>query len=308
MAQIPGTQWNSNMWLYLPNYKEIFRSKVDTIMREKGQQVKYTDFNGIDLIHPGRHDAVDTFFKNYQIGSDAKIFEVGGGLGGSARHLHATRGVSIYGIEYLPHFVEASNELNALLGYSDKITLRTGDIANCEVPENEFDVALASVCFMYVQSVQGLMNVAKALKPGGLFYLEDYYFVKPHDQWDENDLHNIEARGMCGVRTKEEYYRIFEEMGMEVVEELEWGWYWSESAWQRAESILNEGVAQDTGIDSEYHQYVVVSPQLNCDVHHLGLEEIQRRYPSVCKVHNPEELVFNKQRLTSLWKVVLRKK
>ena len=303
-----GAEWANNFWLYRPDYKERFKSMVDAVLREKGEQLVYTDFNGIDLIHPGRHHTVDDFFKTHRIPSDSRVLEIGTGLGGSTRHMHATTGVSIHGIEFLQHFVECSQELNELLGYSDKITLQNADIANCEIPENTYDAAVAIVCFMYVQNTQGLMNVAKALKPGGLFYLEEYYFIKPRDQWNENDLHCIEARGMCGVRTKEEYYSLFDQMGMEIVEEVEWGKYWSESAWERAQAIIDKGDEQDTGIQSMFHQYVVVSPQLTCDLDHLSLEEIHRRYPGVVKVLDPAEVVFNRPRLTSVWKVVLRKK
>ena len=158
---------------------------------------------------------------------------------------------------------------------------QNGDIATYQLPENTYDVAVATVAFMYVQNVSGLHNVARSLKQGGLFYLEEYYFIKNREDWDENDLHNIEARGMCGVRTKEEYRKIFDEMGMDIIEESEFGYYWSENAWARAQKIIDEGIEQDTGIHSQYHQYVVVSPQLSCDLTHLTVEEIRSRYPDV---------------------------
>ena len=260
------------------------------------------------MIHPGRHEGVEKFIEEHGVTAPCKVLEIGSGFGGTTRHLHYKYGLEIDCVEVLSHFVECSTEINNILGISDKIRVFNGDIVTHELPENTYDVIVATVAFMYVADKAGLLNAMKALKPGGLFYLEEYYFIKPREQWDESDMHNIQARGMRGVRTKEEYYGIFEEMKMDIVEESEFGYHWSVEAWKRGQNIIDEGIEKDTGMESHYHQYVFVSPQLTCDLNHLTVEQIHEQFPGVAKQFDVEDLVFHKQRLTSMWRVIGRKR
>ena len=87
--------------------------------------------------------------------------------------------------------------------------------------------------------------------------------VKPRDQWDDFDRHLIAGRaGMPGVRTKEEYYHHFAEAGLEIVEEVEWGAFWAEHVWKRAQAMIDSGKYENTGMESHFYQYAIISPQL----------------------------------------------
>ena len=294
--------------MYDPNFKHLFYEKARKIIDEKGEQLTYADFSTIDIIHPGLHDGIREFFEEFPFPQGSKALEIGSGLGCTARYMHANYGVEVHGVEYLEHFVECCTFLNQVLGFQDNIHIQHADVVTWEAPENTFDLAVSCVCFMFIPDPAGLRNVAKALKPGGLFFFEDYFYVKPRDQWDANDHHNIEARGMCGVRFQEELCQIMEDAGMEVAKVIECGRYWSENSWQRGQDLYNQGFSEDTGIGSPIHQYAIVSPQLKCDLDHLTVDEIKRRYPNVSKNFDVEDLVFRKPRLTTGRRIIFRKR
>lgn len=72
-----------------------------------------------------------------------------------------------------------------------------------ELPENKYDHAVTIGVFMYIPENDGFSNIFKTIKPGGLFYFEDYYFVRDRSTFTEEDNVYVNGRGMIGVRTKE---------------------------------------------------------------------------------------------------------
>ena len=300
--------WDVHTWLYTETFRDYFMRKMEIIRANKEGPLEYTDFNTIDLIHPGLHEGIDKFITKHEVKPPAKVFEVGNGAGGTARRLYFKYGLEVDAVEYFPHFVECSSEINRIFDIEDKVRAQVGDITTFPLPENTFDIAFGILVFMHIEDIAGYRNVVNSLKPGGLFYLEDYYFIKNREDWDDNDRAIIEARGMCGVRSKEEYRKIFDEVGLDIIEESEFGYYFSEQVWSRAQKMVNDGIEYSTDPSSYYYQYVHLSSELSCDLSHLTVDEIKSRYPDVAKQFDIEDLVFHKIKLASNWRVVGRKR
>ena len=74
----------------------------------------------------------------------------------------------------------------------DKLAFRRGDIKTVELPKNEFDLGIAVSVFLMVEGDEGFRNIYNSLKPGGLFYFEDYYLTKNREEMEEAD--SITAR------------------------------------------------------------------------------------------------------------------
>ena len=116
-----------------------------------------------------------------------KILDIGSGLGGTSRHIAGSRDVKIHGIDYLPNLVEAATHANEKCKLDSKITFESGDITEINLGENLYDRALAIGLFIYVDDDVAFRNIANSLKCGGLFYYEDYYFVVPKEEFDDNE-------------------------------------------------------------------------------------------------------------------------
>ena len=304
----PSKEWTTTLWVYLPEFKDVFYEKAQQIIAAKGDQLVYSDFNTIDVVHPGLHDGVKGFFDEFPIPRGSKVLEVGSGLGCSARFVHANYGHQIHGVEYLEHFAECSVFVNQALGYQDQIRIERGDIVQVALPEQTYDAAMSTATFLYIADPNGLRNTARALKSGAYFFFEDYFYVKPRDQWDANDMAIIQSRSMLSARTQEEACKILEDSGMEIIRVDECGRYWSEHAWRRAQEIFDEGIEKNTGPSSRFNQFAVVSPQFKCDLDHLSIEEIHRRYPDVAKQFDIEEMIFRNPRLTTGLRIISRKR
>ena len=61
-----NTNW-LNLFAYLPEYSENVLKKANDVKQEKGEALTYKDFNAFDLIHPGGHDGVEMFFRDYHL-------------------------------------------------------------------------------------------------------------------------------------------------------------------------------------------------------------------------------------------------
>ena len=259
---------------YREEYLQAFFEKVEKIKTEKGNAPSFEDFRSADILHPGDHDGVDKFFADYQIKPHAFVLEVGCGLGGTSRHLHYTYGVNIFGIDYVEGLVRGSIYLNNLL--KAPIQHVQGDACTYPYEAAAFDVAIAIGVFMHIDSDEGILNTCRALKSGGLLYIEDYYFVKSRQEFTEEDQSYVTIRHMYGVRTKQEMQGILARAGMEVLELSEFGEAWSVPAWQRADRFLRDHRASRIHTtDKELYQYTQVSTLHGCDLQSWDIERVR---------------------------------
>lgn len=303
-----NTNW-VNFFCYQDDYIKKFYEKADAISQEKGEAATYIDFNKIDIIHPGSHEGIDKFFTDYSPAVTAKYLEVGIGLGGTSRYLHFTKGIEVFGFDYVQGLVDGSVHINKLLKIENKIVHAQGDACTITYEPNTYDVAMIIGVFVHIDNEEAILNTCRALKPNGLMYIEDYCFVKNRADFNDNDRMLIEARGLYGVRTWDEMRDILQRGNMELVEMTEFGKGWSEPAWVRANELavnhrngtfpLNEG---------HFHQYVIISPQVACDLKHYSGNELREKFPGLTAEMNVEELVHVKPRLTSIYRVVARKR
>ena len=298
-------------WRVSPAYQEDraddFVAAVNQIADEKGDELKHTDIAHLDVNHPGGHQGIDKFLVDYPLQPGASVFEVGCGYGGTSRHVASKCDVNIFGIDYLSHCAEASQLANHKLGMT-QIHHTQGNITTIDLPENTYDCAISITVFMHILETEGYSNIFKTLKPGGLFYFEDYYFVRDRSTFTEEEAKLTETRVMDGVHTREARTQTFTSAGFEIVEDSEFGQSWSEYAWDRAERLLkahNEGTVVLEPI--QYRQFVETSPYLTCDLEHYTLEELKSRYPNLDKILDIDYIVFRKPRLTKAHRVIARK-
>ena len=113
---------------------------------------------------------------------------------------------------------------------------------------------------------------------------------------------------MYGVRSKESYREVFEAAGLEILEEKEFGEIYSESVWNRAQSLVDAGCPVDDNMESEHSQYVICSPYLSRTFNDMTADQIREKWPGVAPWCDPETMVFGEKKLCDVWRVVARKR
>jgi 2-polyprenyl-3-methyl-5-hydroxy-6-metoxy-1,4-benzoquinol methylase len=104
------------------------------------------------------------------INSQTEILEIGTGNGWFPI-LCKLRGLPCKGIEISPQLVEIAMETGRERGIVPDIEL--GNLEDYPLPENHYDVVMASSVFEHVENWRtGMRNVYRTLKPGGVLFFE----------------------------------------------------------------------------------------------------------------------------------------
>jgi len=297
------------IFLYEDEYTDKMRQWARGVAAEKGEEVSHEDFTSMDVIHPCGHKGLELFLEKHEVKPEYTIFDVGCGVGGDARFLAGRYGCKVHAMDYLQNYVDAAIEITELSKLQDKCEFYQGDINDYAVAPNSFDMAVCIGVFLYIPGTDGFKIIYDSLKPGSLFYFEDYTLIKPRDQLSEFDANIVRDYSMHGVRDKDLLRRDLEAVGFEVARFEEFGKEWSEYAWNRSETLLRS--KQDPNLPDPTQKQLEMQgrfvPKLLRKLDHLSVGEIRRRFPLTSGEQNPEELVFGRPQFMTVMRVVARK-
>lgn len=109
-----------------------------------------------------------------------RVLDVGAGLGGPARLMAQEAGCSVTAIELQTDLYEISRLLTDRCGLSEHVTHLNGDVLAQNFSGQEFDAVVSWLVFLHIADRATLFLVLyAALRPGGLFYFEDYVARSP---------------------------------------------------------------------------------------------------------------------------------
>jgi ubiquinone/menaquinone biosynthesis C-methylase UbiE len=148
-----------------------------------------------------RFERHEEFFHKYMINptildllGDVKgktILDVACGEGHLSRRLAelAERNIRITGVDASEKLIEIAKRRNN--SFSDCIAFQVGDASRMDqVPSNTFDIAICNMALMFIkQYEQAVREVARALKPGGIFVFSLLHpcFMTPGSDWIMDD-------------------------------------------------------------------------------------------------------------------------
>lgn len=133
-----------------------------------------SDLKAGDEFHTGGVLATEHLFGQIDLAPDARILDVGCGIGGTSRYLAERYDAQVRGIDLTPAFVEVAVELSAMVGLSDKTHFQVGSAVDMPVEDNGFDLAVLLHVGMNISDKTALISeIARAVKPGGQFALFD---------------------------------------------------------------------------------------------------------------------------------------
>jgi SAM-dependent methyltransferase len=291
----------TQLYLYGPEHESYLRKEVASIISQK-PVLALSDFAHIDILHPAGHSGLSDFLSRIPA-APLKILDLGSGLGGTSRYL-ASLGHSVLGIDALPHFVDISRAITEALNLNPQVAFQANLIEDAVIEDSSFDVAIFIGVLLCTHGVSTIRRTAKALKPGGKVYVEDYF---QRGNLTEAELALSLQYHRYPFRTRRQYYEEFEEAGFEVTELEDWSRQWSEVAWARAEKTLKAN-AEGPGVgEGELNIYGKLAPTILSHMDNLQEDELRTKYPYTCGVLGTE-LVYNTNKIAGIMRVMLTKK
>jgi SAM-dependent methyltransferase len=139
-----------------------------------GRRIDPADLAGLDQFHVGGLPATAELAALCDLRGETRVLDLGSGLGGPARHLAATHGCRVEGIDLSAAFVEAANYLSTCTGLEQRVTCRQGDACRLPFADASVDVVWTQHAAMNIADRAGLYaEAARVLRPGGVIALHD---------------------------------------------------------------------------------------------------------------------------------------
>lgn len=121
-----------------------------------GGSLDATSLRGVDQFHLGGHRATEAMLDSLDLGSTDHVLDVGCGIGGVARDLHARFGSAVTAIDLTPEFIDAARALSEKVGAGDGITFEVGDALDMPYPDRHFSGAVVVHVGMNIASKEQL--------------------------------------------------------------------------------------------------------------------------------------------------------
>lgn len=147
------------------------------------------------------------------LSKDSKVLDIGGGYGGSMRHLARTVGCHCTVLNLSEVENERDRAMNKEQGLDALMDVVDGAFEQLAFPDNSFDVVWSQDAILHsAEREKVLMEVARVLKPGGEFVMTDPMAA---DSCPEGVLDPILERiHLSSLGTPDFYIRTAEKLGM----------------------------------------------------------------------------------------------
>lgn len=154
---------------------------------------------------------VDHAARSWGAGSTppAQLLDIGCGLGGGSLYWAQEHGAQVTGLTVASEHIDVIKDLARQAGVGDRVTPRVGDIHDL-TEERQYDAAYANESSGYMDRRRLFQVVARALRPGGWFGIQEHFIC--HPAWV--DWINGYYKTRLGTLT--EYVSAAEEAGFEL--------------------------------------------------------------------------------------------
>jgi SAM-dependent methyltransferase len=136
--------------------------------------VTVEDLTMLDQLHVGGVEATRALAGALPLGPEARVLDVGCGIGGPSRMLAAEFGCRVTGVDLTAAFCRLAEELADWVGLADRVSYRAADALDLPFEAGAFDVAWTQHAAMNIADKAGLYReLRRVLRPGGHLALYD---------------------------------------------------------------------------------------------------------------------------------------
>ena len=136
--------------------------------------LKTTDLATVDEFHIRGRTATLELAEQMRLSGDARVLDIGCGLGGPARTLAEAYGCHVSGIDLTEVFCEAAKVLSDWVGLGDRVAFHHGDATDLPFEDDRFDAAMTIHVAMNIAAKDKVyVHAKRVVKPGGVFAVYD---------------------------------------------------------------------------------------------------------------------------------------
>jgi len=129
---------------------------------------------------PGGDSYIETLIRPLGLDSSMMIVDIGAGLGGSTRALHAETGAWVSGFEVSPLLSEAAMELSRIGGLTRKATIETFDTENISLRKSGFNAVFSKDALFTMENKEDIFEAMyNCLRVDGQLLITDYLATSP---------------------------------------------------------------------------------------------------------------------------------
>jgi cyclopropane fatty-acyl-phospholipid synthase-like methyltransferase len=203
----------------------------------------------IDQWHYHGTAAIDAAARALKLKPGSRVLEVGSGIGGPARYLAHAVGCDVTAIELQPKVHAVALDLTQRCGLEHRVHHLCGDALTYPLPRAGLDAVVSWLAILHIPDrPQLLTRIARALRPGGGCYIEDFCQRGSFTEADLRDLREI-VFGIT-VTSTESYIADLSAAGLTRVEATDMTEHWLPFVTARLEAWRENQVAytRDHGV------------------------------------------------------------
>jgi ubiquinone/menaquinone biosynthesis C-methylase UbiE len=172
---------------------------------------------GKRVIHPGGRAATEQLLRRAAIRKDAKVLDVGCGVGTTAITVAQRFGADVTAVDIEPLMLERAQEAVEAAEAHDHVHVRKGDILALDFPDDAFDVVIAEAVTMFVDRARAARELIRVCRPGGRVLATEFMWRRPPSE----EAREVFLGQVCpGLRfdTADDWVRIYTEAGLANIE------------------------------------------------------------------------------------------
>ena len=138
------------------------------------RDLRACDFEPIDEFHFRGREATLQLLDQMGLAPDAKVLDIGSGLGGVSRTIAEVSGAFVTGIDLTQELCDTARVISDWTGLSEKTGFRQGDATKLPFDDAQFDGAVTVHVAMNIPDKPAMYKEARrVLKPGARFGIYD---------------------------------------------------------------------------------------------------------------------------------------
>ncbi len=167
-----------------------------------------------DQNHIGGSAFVQALADLADINSVTRVLDLGCGIAGSARYIAWKKGCRVDGIELNVQRCKDANQLTNAVGLSHLVTVMPGDITQCPVALNRYDVIWGQGSWAHVAEPNELLQRwCSGLRINGRYSFEDVFLKRvPTTSTEHSTLQKLVGIWNCYLHSKEKWLEILRDL------------------------------------------------------------------------------------------------
>jgi cyclopropane fatty-acyl-phospholipid synthase-like methyltransferase len=130
----------------------------------------------LDQLHYHGRSAVLDAIDWLELGPEARVLDIGSGLGGPARVIASEVGCRVTAVELQDDLHRLAESLTRRCGLADRIEHRRADVLTASLPASDYDAVVSWLTFLHIPERETLLSrCLRRLRPGGKILVEDFF-------------------------------------------------------------------------------------------------------------------------------------